>query len=365
MHDVARPRRRRREAWPKRADHFEPTGVCSNTKGLRIPYHNKADGFMAALVLTLNQVKFCELHDCQPQVQWGPFPACKYAGVRFPGRTPFFDAKHGGNAFEYFFKPVCHGHQRAQEAPPMLSCEQREKVHRVLPWAVRTYYYGSGRVARPADNSTQSFDEAWYAAQRAEGSRLVHRYLELQPHILAQLADLEHQLLGRGHVGAVAHARGPVLGVHLRGTDKGRYMQTAGSGHPVGPAEYEPYVRAFLAAHGANASVFVATDSPSYLADVMRRWPADRLQFRHEVLRHESNVAFVGGAASKANNYRKGEEVLLDALLLSRCDFLLHAASGVAELAIYWNPRLHLQSVHLQYTQGRQHPPWMPRAVLP
>lgn len=46
-------------------------------------------------------------------------------------------------------------------------------------------------------------------------------------------------------------------------------------------------------------------------------------------------------------------------LLLSRCDFLLHAASGVAEFAIYFNPRLHSNSVHLQYTQGRQLPAWM------
>ena len=46
-------------------------------------------------------------------------------------------------------------------------------------------------------------------------------------------------------------------------------------------------------------------------------------------------------------------------LLLSRCDFLLHAASGVAEFAIYFNSKLHHNSVHLQYTQGRQVPSWM------
>ena len=26
-----------------------------------------------------------------------------------------------------------------------LTCEQREQVHRVLPWALRTYYYGAAR----------------------------------------------------------------------------------------------------------------------------------------------------------------------------------------------------------------------------
>ena len=69
------------------------------------------------------------------------------------------------------------------------------------------------------------------------------------------------------------------------------------------------------------------------------------------------------GARRSGGNYRKGEEVLLDALLLSRCDFLLHSASGVAEFAIYWNPALHGKSVHLQYTYGRQTPPWMAAAT--
>lgn len=330
--------------------------VCAHTKGLRVPYHNKADGFMAALVLALNQIKFCELHRCQPRIEWGAFPACKYAGVRFPGRTPFFDATRGNNAFEYFFEPVCLGRAAAQLAPPSLSCDQREEVHRVLPWAVRTYYYGASTSARPA-GANDTFDEAWYATQRAEGSRLVHSYLRLQPHVSARLAAVQEQLFG-----ASTLRSGPVLGVHLRGTDKGRYMQTAGSGGAVGPAEYEPYVRAFLDAHGSNASVFVATDSPSFLAEVRARWPPGRVRFRHDVLRHERNVAFAGGSASsRSANYRKGEEVLLDTLLLSRCDFLLHSASGVAEFAIYWSPRLHQHSVHLQYSPSSRQVPWWMR----
>lgn len=87
---------------------------------------------MAALLLTLNQVKFCELHQCQPRVEWGPFPACKYAGVRFPGRNPFFDSSHGSNAFLYFFQPICNGFTAAQEVAPLLTCDQREQVSRLL-----------------------------------------------------------------------------------------------------------------------------------------------------------------------------------------------------------------------------------------
>ena len=71
-------------------------------------------------------------------MQWGPFPACKYEGVRFPGRNPYFDAQAGSNTFHYFFRPICRGHLRAQKVAPALSCKQREQVHRLLPWALRT-----------------------------------------------------------------------------------------------------------------------------------------------------------------------------------------------------------------------------------
>ena len=244
--------------------------VCQRKRTLRIPYHNKADGFMAALVLSLNQVKFCELHACQPRIVWGMYPRCKYTGVRFPGRNPFYDAPHGLNAFEYFFVPVCDG-EPAQHGLSMLSCEQREQVHRKLPWSVRTYYYGAGDPQpEPGHNESLAYDAAWYARHRREGARLVSSYLRLQPALLAKVDRLAARLFGQ------RSAEAPVLGVHLRGTDKGKYLQTAGSGRQVTPPrgcnptnvglharvsglqfhamqvtprEYEPYVRAFLAAH--------------------------------------------------------------------------------------------------------------------
>ena len=361
--------------------------ICQRKRTLRIPYHNKADGFMAALVLSLNQVKFCEMHACQPRIVWGMYPKCKYTGVRFPGRTPFYDAAHGPNAFEYYFLPVCDG-EPAQSKSPMLTCDQRERVHRQLPWSVRTYYYGAGDPQpEPGHNESFAYDAAWYAGHRREGARLVSSYLRLQPVLLAKVDRLAEQLFGQ------RSAEAPVLGVHLRGTDKGKYLQTAGSGRQVAPEEYEPYVRAFLAAY-PRARIFVATDSPSFLQEVRDKWPRGALRFVGEVLRDEANVAF--GKGHKRDNFRKGEEVLLDTLLLSRCDWLLHAASGaepaaqtalphhdparqpdrpparqrvvklrqrpvagVAEFAMYWNLQLHERSVHLQYTQNRQRPPWM------
>jgi hypothetical protein len=370
---------------------------------MRIPYHNKADGFTAALVLALNQVRFCELHGCYPVIRWGAFPACKYAGVRFPGRTPFFDREAGPNAFEYYFRPVCAGAAEPPQAAPALTCEQREAVHRQQPWAVRTYYYGVDDPKPPrGSNETDTYDDEWYTRHRREGHRLVRAYLRLKPRLVAELQRAEAQLLrapetagaateaeggpdaagdsrddgrpadalagGGGTRGQQGLPRGDVLGVHLRGTDKGKYLASAASGRPVPPREYEPYVDAFLRSH-PNGTVFVATDSPTFLAEVktrwLQRWPNAPFRWREDVLRSEANAAFDRGGvvrgAEPPSNARKGEEVLIDALLLSRCDWLLHSASGVAEFAIYWNLKLHRRSVHLQYTRNRQQLPWMSR----
>ena len=48
--------------------------------------------------------------------------------------------------------------------------------------------------------------------------------------------------------------------------------------------------------------------------------------------------------------YEKGEDVLVDALLLSKADFLLKTASGVAEFAMWAAPALGARYLDLQYT---------------
>ena len=64
-------------------------------------------------------------------------------------------------------------------------------------------------------------------------------------------------------------------------------------------------------------TVFVATDSPAFLGEVRARWPAARVRYRADVMRHESNAAFAkgkgGGGGRRVSNDQKGEQVLQDA----------------------------------------------------
>lgn len=236
--------------------------------------------------------------------------------------------------------------------------------------------------------------------------------LPSQPHVARKLQQLSTQLIGRevddvvdGSARAdLQYLRNPVLGVHLRGTDKGKYIQTAGSGRQVLPLSAERATRRSASSRlqvviplfgrysqkntcrmcmrsSRRIGMLLSSSRRTLLPSSTKSrrgghragsiiWCEEsstcayslnsnvRIRYQAEALRTESNVAFAGG---KRNNHRKGEEarfsqvgsawrgcshleppqVLLDMLLLSRCDFLLHAASGVAEFAIYFNPKLH------------------------
>ena len=43
---------------------------------------------------------------------------------------------------------------------------------------------------------------------------------------------------------------------------------------------------------------------------------------------------------AEGDAYKKGEEALVDCLLLSRCDFLLKCTSHLSESSMYFNPKL-------------------------
>ena len=52
-------------------------------------------------------------------------------------------------------------------------------------------------------------------------------------------------------------------------------------------------------------------------------------------------------------------DVLMDILLLAKCDMLLHSASGVSEMAIYFNPGLQSRSLNLAYVRGFDRNDWL------
>ena len=103
----------------------------------------------------------------------------------------------------------------------------------------------------------------------------------------------------------------------------------------IRPREYFPLIDRYTAEHGP-CRIFVATDQRQFVEEMKSRYGARIIS--RDVVRSDSSV----NTFQKREHlgYVIGEEVLLDCLILSRCDFLLKCISAVGEYAMYFNPKL-------------------------
>ena len=110
-----------------------------------------------------------------------------------------------------------------------------------------------------------------------------------------------------------------VLGVHMRGTD-------AHVAWPSVQSDFFAMIDAYVATHGGPEAVliFLATDDEHFVSSARERLGTARVQM-------QAAGAVMRGSADKptwqdnrgSRNLQRGTEVVVDTLLLSRCDFLL------------------------------------------
>ena len=138
-------------------------------------------------------------------------------------------------------------------------------------------------------------------------------------------------------------AERPVLGVHLRGTDKLAVGNVGNGLHHDLIYKVVPLTHAFLGSH-TNAIVFLATDDTRYLG-YYRQLLANSsctsavpVVWRHEALRSSSKRNAGVHARSSKHAERLGRDAMLDALLLSRTNFLVKSISGLSDYAMAFSP---------------------------
>lgn len=273
----------------------------------------KHAGFAACVLTVLNYIRYCEREDLTPVVH-----------IDGSCDTVFLDPEHGDNVWEQYFEPVGPyssaelGRLSSERSHAASDLEVRG-VDASLPPRIRadpdsifTWTFGRWRTSMPADIA------AWFAEQRRKGRETVRRYVRIKPHVL----DKVDRFFDRSMRGT------EVLGVHIRGTDL-RYAP------PVSPAEYFEPMEQYLNER-PEARIFLATDQVQYLDLIEKRYGSRVLHY--DCLRSSTSTAPFNLKAGSP--YRKGEDVLIDILLLSRCDFLIRGASNIPEMAIYFSEDL-------------------------
>jgi len=261
----------------------------------------------------------------------------------------------GTNGWLQYFHPICGGGQTkvvpwrepTVQGGVVVELDKMVDAHR--PWyheVVETkshgifgYYVGPWR----AKNQTV-YDEEWYASQRARGARLLSRYVHLRPRVVKAANSAWREIMKVKSGGC-----SKVIGLHMRGTDVLNIDSQFADRVMTQPDAYLPLVRAYLREE-PGALVFLATDDQRMLDYATGYWPMDIVR----VLRWRNISRPTEGFKGQCGDdtYQAGLDALLDVLLLSRCNFLVHSSSNIPELSIMFNPSLHSNSYNLRFSSG-------------
>src|SRR5262249_4434363 len=220
-----------------------------------------------------------------------------------PARTEFAYGRAGdGNLWLHFFKPLPFAHVPRNE----------RAAHR----------FARLSMTGPRAYAMYKLDRTW----RRIYNELFRRYIAVQPAILAR-AQAIHGTRMAGHYCLGAHYRHPGHAIECLFK-----MPT--------PEQYIELARALLPANRSWKVVLASDYEPAIAA--FRTAFGDRLVVQPGVTRASS-------AAEKQTHHGNdnpaialGEEVLIDGLLLARCDALIHVTSNLATAVRYMNPGLRM-----------------------
>lgn len=248
------------------------------------------------------------------------------------------------NAWEYYFEPVSK-----------LTIEDifEEPLERLKYASIYEYsranithnppeqYTGTrqGSIAVPANvtvtNCWATFDPGQkeiHEDRRAIFHDLIHRYIHIRPRVTHKITDFYQQNF----------TNSTVLGVHMRGTERSQEVMGWYRKPHLDEKVYMREVDRFLKQH-PNAKIFLATDTNTTVEKFRKRYQ-DRLLIYNAQRADEGNSPHLqfGGA-------ELGDQVLIESILLSKTEFLIHGISNVAFAALCFNPTLLHLNVYSKY----------------
>ncbi len=293
-----------------------PVTIPENYAGIYVLHMNlHGAGFGAMVLQTLNQIRYCERNNLLPVVNYDA--DC---------HSYFYDKQRGENMWEQYFEPLvppfdyqnlltlCASPDSPVSIGDLQNLDDNQMLH-ICEHHTDSIY--SFTFADWRDNPPEDLQQ-WYREQRTKGHQMFSRYIRVKQDIVEKVNDFYSQHFD-GH---------QMLGIHIRGTD---LMYAP----PVSPAEYFPHVDNWLRRQN-RPKIFVATDQAQYLTAFQQRY--SELVVGYDS--HRSINEIVPVNLKEIPPHKKGEDVLIDTILLSRSEFLLKGASAVGEIALYMNPAL-------------------------
>ena len=152
-------------------------------------------------------------------------------------------------------------------------------------------------------------------------NQTISRYVTVQEEILGEVSEIESDFGEK------------TLGVHIRRTDKHNCTKTGEpiTGRPIDLDLYEKHMREEMENHD---KIFLATDDVDTV-EHMKGVFGDDIVLKEDCMRGSGDMSVhhhMGGDGTI-----KGKEVLIDCLLLSKCNHLIKGISNVALCAMFFN----------------------------
>lgn len=218
-----------------------------------------------------------------------------YSGIKIDLNSGMYvDAQREANWWEYFFEPINIGNE---EAPH--------------------FVFSQHDVAVLVNKGI--------AMRRERGYELIQKYIHLKPHMQNKINLVVDTKFKDNFV----------IGIHHRGTDK--HLEA-----PIVPYDVILFNVNWWMANlpkDVKVSIFVATDDQNFLDYICEIYP-NLVVYNPFVRSRNENPVHYNDHFYKSN-YQKGEEAILDCILLSKCHLLFFPqASAFSMTSLKFNPSL-------------------------
>lgn len=249
-----------------------------------ISHHEPQAGFFACFIGALNTLQWCIRNNKTPVIYWDD-SFIFYDPQGLNGITH--------NCWEYYFEPIS-----------ALSYKPGDIVH-------KTFYAPDG-----------SYIYSWKEPELIRNKYWVKKTL-IDPFI-----RVKEPIQKKVDTFYETHMKGKkTVGIHLRGTDKSLEVK-----------QIAPESILAFAAQETDCQFFIATDEEKIVKLANQLLPGKIITY--ECYRSTDSHPIHMQKNLPYNRALIGEEVLITALLLARCDTLIHTNSNVAIAALYFNPEM-------------------------
>ena len=262
-------------------------------------------GFFAIFLQVIGNLEWCEKNNYKPWVNFSDQNCLYWVEDGYRGTK---------NAWEYYFENV------SDYCPENVESDGVE----VLTW---NWYNPPNEDGIGLDNWDSKWNDEPPLFYRKYVNKLIVKYIRIKDYIEKQVNEFFAESMNNGKI----------CGVHVRRTDSVADLSKRSPFLNQYIKEVNHYIKHVeLKENNSKVKVFLATDDAKVLEE-FRKTFGNRLIYC-DFTRSSSGEAL--HISSKVNKPKVGEEVLIECLLLSKCDFLIHSRSNVSSAALYINPEL-------------------------